>query len=210
MTPTSPFRRKGILFILSAPSGGGKSTLYQGLRATPDFAYSISCTTRKPRTGEVDGEHYHFISHAEFERRIADGDFLEYAEVHGHYYGTPRSLVLDQLRAGVDVLVDIDVQGAATIRANPHPEIADALVDVFLMPPCLEELRRRLEQRGTETPDQLALRLKNAEMEMAEWHRYRYALSGSIEEVLAGFRAIMIAERLATSRLTRLTQEVEA
>src|SRR5690606_4339357 len=186
---------------LSAPSGGGKSTLYHGLKATPDFVYSISCTTRAPRPGEVDGADYHFISHAEFERRIAEGDFLEYAEVHGNYYGTPRSLVLDQLRAGVDVLVDIDVQGAAAIRANPHPEIADALVDVFLMPPSIEELRRRLTQRGTESEEQLALRLKNAELEMAEWHRYRYVITGSIEEVLTGFRSIMRAERLATRRL---------
>lgn len=207
---SSPFRRQGILFVLSAPSGGGKSTLYHGLKATPDFVYSISCTTRAPRPGEVDGVDYHFISHAEFERRIAEGDFLEYAQVHGNYYGTPRSRVLEQLRAGVDVLVDIDVQGAAAIRANPHPEIAGALVDVFLMPPGIDELRRRLTQRGTESEEQLALRLKNAEVEMAEWNRYRYVITGSIEEVLSGFRSIMRAERLATRRLTKICEEESA
>ncbi len=199
--PFSPKARNGILFVLSAPSGGGKSTLYHGLRATPDFVYSISCTTRKPRPGEVEGSDYYFLSHAEFERRIAEGDFLEYAEVHGNYYGTPRNLVLDQLRAGVDVLVDIDVQGAAQIRANPHPEIANALADVFLMPPGIDELRRRLEARGTETEAQIATRLANAEREMAEWHRYRYVVTGTIEEVLLGFRSIMSAERLASRRM---------
>ncbi len=198
----SPLRRRSVLFVLSAPSGGGKSTLYKGLMATPpDFVYSISCTTRKPRPGEVDGKDYYFLTHAEFERRIAEGDFLEYAEVHGNYYGTPRSLVLKALREGNDVLVDVDTQGAAMIRANEHPEIREALADVFLMPPSLEELRRRLAERGTETEEQMETRLRNAKEEMAQWPLYRYTLSGSIEEVLAGFRAIMRAERSASRRL---------
>jgi len=197
----TPLHRRGILFILSAPSGGGKSTLRKGLMATPDFVYSVSCTTRKPRPDEIDGEDYFFLTHAEFERRIAEGDFLEYARVHDHYYGTPRGVILEKLRAGVDVLVDIDTQGAAMIRANTHPEICDALADVFLMPPSLAELRRRLALRGTETEAQVTIRLRNAEAEMAQWREYRYTISGSIEEVLAGFRAIMKAERSVSRRL---------
>ena len=197
-----PFRRRSVLFVLSAPSGGGKSTLYKGLMETPpDFVYSISCTTRKPRPGEIDGKDYYFLSHEEFKQRIAEGDFLEYAEVHGNYYGTPRSLVLKALREGNDVLVDVDTQGAAMIRANEHPEIREALADVFLMPPGLDELRRRLAQRGTETEEQMATRLHNAKEEMAQWKHYRYTITGSIDEVLTGFRAIMRAERSASRRL---------
>lgn len=198
----SPLRRRSVLFVLSAPSGGGKSTLYKGLTATPpDFVYSISCTTRQPRPGERDGVDYHFLTRAAFEERIAEGDFLEYAEVHGHYYGTPRSLVLQSLREGRDVLVDVDTQGAAMIRANEHTEIRDALADIFLMPPSLEELGRRLAARGTETAEQIAVRLRNARREMEEWRHYRYTISGSIDEVLASFRAIMRAERAASRRL---------
>jgi guanylate kinase len=198
----TPLRRRSVLFILSAPSGGGKSTLYKGLLATPpDFIYSISCTTRKPRPGEVDGKDYYFLTHEEFKRRIEEGDFLEYAEVHGNYYGTPRSLVLKALREGNDVLVDVDTQGAAMIRANEHPEIRDAYTDVFLMPPSLDELRRRLAERNTETEEQMETRLRNAKEEMAQWPHYRYTITGSIEEVLAGFRAIMRAERSASHRL---------
>ena len=198
----SPLRRRSVLFVLSAPSGGGKSTLYKGLMATPpDFVYSISCTTRQPRPGEIDGKDYYFLTHEEFEKRIAEGDFLEYAKVHGNYYGTPRSLVLKALREGNDVLVDVDTQGAAMIRANEHPEIREALADVFLMPPSLDELRRRLAERGTETEEQMETRLRNAKEEMAQWRLYRYTLSGSIEEVLSGFRAVMRAERSVSRRL---------
>jgi len=197
----APSSRRSVLFVVSAPSGGGKSTLHKGLAATgPDFVYSISCTTRQPRPGEVDGKDYYFLTHEEFERRIAEGDFLEYARVHGNYYGTPRSLVLKSLREGHDVLVDVDTQGAAMIRANEHPEIREALADVFLMPPSLDELRRRLLARGTETAEQLEVRLHNAREEMAQWRHYRYTITGSIDEVLASFRAIMRAERCASHR----------
>ena len=194
--------RSGILFILSAPSGAGKSTLRAGLQANQDFAYSVSCTTRAPRSGEVDGSDYHFLTREDFERKITTGEFLEHAQVHGNYYGTLKSAVLDALRAGTDVLIDIDVQGAAMIRATEHPEIRDALADIFLMPSSMEVLRRRLAKRGTETPEQIALRLRNAETEMREWRCYRYALiTGTPEEDVAGFRAIMQAERSRSSRL---------
>jgi len=194
--------RLGILFVLSAPSGAGKSTLRAGLQKNQDFAYSVSCTTRAPRPGEVDGQDYHFLSREDFERKIAAGEFLEHAQVHGNYYGTLKSTVLDALRAGGDVLMDIDTQGAAMIRASDHPEIRDALADIFLMPASMDVLRARLAKRGTETAEQIALRLHNAEGEMREWRNYRYALiTTSPEEDVAGFRAIMRAERTRSSRL---------
>lgn len=177
--------------------------MLHALRPTADFVYSVSCTTRAPRTGEIEGEDYIFLTRDEFERRIAAGDFLEYAEVHGNLYGTLRIRVLDQLEAGTDVLIDIDTQGAANIRANGGPLIHDSLVDVFIMPPSTEELRRRLLKRGTETPEQIEIRLSNAACEMEAWRDYRYTIiTGSVEEDLTKFRAIMRAERYLSRRLT--------
>ena len=199
---TPPIPRLGILFILSAPSGAGKSTLRAGLQKNLDFAYSVSCTTRAPRPGETDGVDYHFLSREAFEQKIAAGEFLEHAHVHGNYYGTLKSAVLDILRTGGDVLIDIDTQGAAMIRGSDHPEIREALVDIFLMPASMEVLRLRLARRGTETPEQIALRLHNAEAEMREWRKYRYAIITTTPEAdVAGFRAIMQAERSRASRL---------
>jgi guanylate kinase len=194
--------RRGILFVLSAPSGGGKSTLLNLLKPTRDFAYATSCTTRAPRPGEVDGRDYYFISPEEFEQRMLVGDFLEHARVHEHRYGTLRETVMQHLVAGDDVLIDVDVQGAAAIRHNADAQLKSSLVDVFLMPASLQELRRRLLKRGTEDAATLELRLRNAVTEMAEWQSYRYTmLSGSPEEDLARFRAIMLAERMRSHRL---------
>ena len=198
--------RQGILFVVSAPSGAGKTTLCTALRQTRDFVYSVSCTTRAPRPGEIQGEDYHFLTEQEFRQSVAAGAFLEYAEVHGSFYGTLREGVLVHLRQGVDVLIDIDTQGAAQIRASEDAMIQSALADVFIMPPNLEELRRRLLKRGTETPDQVARRLDNAAKEMARWRDYRYTIiSGSVEEDLAKFRAIMRAERYLSRRFGDLT-----
>ncbi len=198
----SAFIRTGILFVLSAPSGAGKSTLCRNLRQAPDFVYSVSCTTRPPRPGELDGEDYFFLTRETFERRIARGDFLEYAEVHGNLYGTLRDTVAGHLARGVDVLLDVDVNGAAQIRSNPDVFIRDALADVFMMPPNIDELRRRLMRRGTESDEQINIRLRNAELEMQAWRDYKYTLiSGSMEEDLQKFRAIMRAERYLTRRL---------
>jgi guanylate kinase len=195
------FRRQGILFVVSAPSGGGKSTLLNALRQTPDFVYSVSCTTRPARPGEVDGEDYHFLGKQEFERRIAAGDFIEHAQVHGNYYGTLRESILQNLNAGVDVMVDIDVQGARKIRGDSEL-IRAALADVFIMPPSMGELRRRLMKRGTETPEQIEIRLGNAAKEMEAWRDYKYTIvTGAIEEDLVKFRAIMWAERYLSRRL---------
>src|SRR5450631_458378 len=142
------FFRQGIRFVLSAPSGAGKSTLRENLRPKGDFIYSVSCTTRAPRPGEVDGEDYRFLTADDFAARLALGQFLEHAQVHGHFYGTLRESVLERLRTGVDVLLDIDVKGAEKVRASDDPIIREALADVFIVPPSLAELRRRLQKRG--------------------------------------------------------------
>lgn len=202
--PAPGFRRSGILFVLSAPSGAGKTTLCSALRQKPDFVYAVSCTTRAPRPGEIDGEDYYFLTDEEFDRRVAAGEFLEHAGVHGRKYGTLKSIVLDNLSKGIDVLIDIDIQGAEQIRNCGDPVITDALVDVFIMPPSLEELRRRLLRRGTETSEQIAIRLQNASIEMAAWKSYKYTLiSGSMEEDIEKFRAVMRAERYLSRRLIR-------
>ena len=176
------------------------------MRQTPDFIYSVSCTTRPPRLGEIEGEDYYFLSMEQFRAHIDAGDFLEYAEVHGNFYGTLRENVLVHLRVGVDVLIDIDTQGAQTIRASTDTTIGDAIADVFIMPPSREELRRRLVKRGTETPEQIARRLDNAAREMASWRDYSYTIiSGSVEEDLRKFRAIMRAERYLSRRFADFT-----
>jgi len=197
------FSRHGILFVISAPSGAGKTTLVEALRKTPSLFYSVSCTTRAPRAGEIDGEHYQFLSAADFHARIEGGDFLEHAQVHGDLYGTLREPVLTNLKKGVDVLIDIDTQGAATIRNDDDPIIRQALADIFIMPPDIEELRRRLEKRGTESMQQIESRLATASREMELWRDYRYTIvSGSIEEDLRKVRYIMSAETYLSRRLT--------
>ena len=205
MSNSSPtFSRTGVLFVLSAPSGAGKTTLTTSLRHKPDFVYAVSCTTRPPRRGEVDGEDYFFLGEDDFKARVAAGEFLEHAEVHGRHYGTLRQTVTEQLQHGVDVLIDIDTQGAAAIRACDDPFIQAALADVFIMPPSLDELRRRLMKRGTETEEQIEMRVKNAAVEMEHWREYRYTLiSGSMEEDIEKFRAVMRAERYLSRRFIR-------
>jgi len=196
------FRRTGVLFVLSAPSGAGKTTLCSALRHKPDFVYAVSCTTRPPRPGEIEGEDYYFLSDADFDRRAAAGEFLEYAEVHGRKYGTLKSTVTENLVKGIDVLIDIDTVGADSIRQCGDPFILDALADVFIMPPDLDELRRRLTKRGTETADQIATRIVNAAAEMERWQNYKYTIiSGSTEEDIEKFRGVMRAERYLSRRL---------
>ena len=188
--------------MVSAPSGAGKTTLVEALRQTPNFIYSVSCTTRGPRSGEANGEDYQFLSPSEFQARIKSGDFLEHAKVHGDFYGTLRQPVLTNLKKGVDVLIDIDTQGAESIRKCGDPFIREALTDVFIMPPDLDELRRRLKKRGTETDAQIERRLKTAAREMKLWREYRYTIiSKSMEEDLQKFRSIMSAEAYLSRRL---------
>ena len=155
-----------------------------------------------PRASEIDGEDYQFLSDADFRERATKGDFLEHAEVHGDRYGTLREPVVINLKSGKNVLIDIDTQGAAVIRNCGDPLIRDALADVFIMPPDLEELRKRLLNRGTETAEQIDSRLATAAREMEHWRDYRYTIiSGSMEEDLQRFRQIMEAESYLSRRL---------
>lgn len=188
--------------MVSAPSGAGKTTLVERIRRTPNLFYSVSCTTRTPRAGEIDREDYRFLSDADFRERVAKGDFVEHAQVHGDHYGTLREPIVTNLETGKDVLIDIDTQGAAVIRNCGDPLIQDALADVFIMPPDLEELRKRLLKRGTETAQQIDSRLATAAREMEHWRDYRYTIiSGSVEEDSQRFRQIMEAETYLSRRL---------
>jgi len=194
--------RQGILFILSGPSGAGKSTLLGALDKNRDFVFSISCTTRAPRPGEVNGKDYHFMQEDEFQKRLANHEFLEHALVHGNHYGTLRETLMKNLEQGVDVLLDIDIQGAAKVREYRGGEFLSHIADVFLTPPDTGILRKRLAGRATETPEALALRLRNAIGEMSHWKDYRYTiLSTTPEEDHRQFRAIMDAERCISRRL---------
>jgi guanylate kinase len=203
------FSRYGILFVISAPSGAGKTTLVAALRHTPEFVYSVSCTTRPPRVGEIDGEDYQFLSEADFLARVEAGEFLEHAQVHGYRYGTLRQPVVTNLQKGVDILIDIDTQGAAALRNCGDSFIHAAMADIFIMPPNLDELRRRLTKRGTETPEQIETRLAQAEREMELWRDYRYTIiSQSVEEDLQKFRHITRAERYLSRRLIESSSDV--
>jgi len=201
-TLSSRFSRHGILFVLSAPSGAGKTTLVDALRKTSEFVYSTSCTTRPARTGEAEGEDYQFLAEAEFNTRLKAGEFLEHAQVHDHCYGTLLKPIVENLKSGRDVLIDVDTQGAASIRSSKDEFIRNALADVFIMPPDVDELRRRLTKRGTETTEQIEARLATAIREMQSWPQYRYTIiSRTTEEDLQKFRHIMNAERYLSRRL---------
>jgi len=174
----------------------------EALRQTPNLFYSVSCTTRARRGGEIDGEDYQFLADVDFRARVAAGDFLEHAQVHGDYYGTLRKPVLTNLKNGVDVLIDIDTQGAAAIRNYDDLFIREALADIFIMPPDLEELRRRLLKRGTETARQIDSRVATAAREMELWRDYHYTIiSRSVEEDLQKLRQIMSVESYLSRRL---------
>ena len=194
--------RTGILLVVSGPSGSGKTTLCRRLANEEEAHYSISCTTRAPRDGEVNGKDYHFLDRDDFTKRIQTGNFLEHAEVHGNHYGTLKSEVLNYISKGVDVVMDIDVQGATLVRACEDPEIQTALPDLFVMPPSKGELRARLTGRGTDTDDIIALRMKNALDEIEHWPSYSYRLvSATREEDYTRFKSLIISERLRISRL---------
>ena len=197
--------RKGIALVLSAPSGAGKSTLtHKLLTEFPNFGYSVSCTTRQPRAGEVDGRDYHFISHSEFERLRAENWFAEWAEVHGNYYGTPLGPVRGMLEAGKDVIFDIDVQGAAQLKLS----LAEALF-VFILPPSMNELEKRLRTRGTDSEETIARRLANAAGEMAEARWYdALVVNDDLDKAYDALRATYLAATLAPSRNSGLVDAI--
>lgn len=201
---TSPSAASPLLVVISAPSGGGKTTLCnQLLAARPDMTRAITCTTREPRGEEKDGVDYYFLDAASFLKRVQAGNFLEHATVFGNSYGTLKSEVLGKLRAGKDVLLNIDVQGAATVRkcAEDDTELKRALVSVFLTPPSIAVLEQRLRKRGTDVEAVIQKRLGVARQEIAQWKNFDYLLiSRSVGEDLAGMQAIVSAEKMKTAR----------
>ena len=188
---------RGLLIVVSGASGTGKGTVCKKLLdALPEVAYSISATTRAPRPGEVDGKEYYFLSRDEFEAWIADGKFLEYAEVYGNFYGTPLNKIEERVNRGEDILLEIDVQGALNVKRK-CPEG----VYIFLLPPSLEELKSRIEGRGTETPESLSRRLANAVAEIKIGLQYDYAVvNDSVDNAVEQIQAILIAERCKVAR----------
>jgi guanylate kinase len=193
-----------LLVLLSAPSGGGKTTLCRELLAArPDMARAITCTTREPRTGERDGVDYYFLDAKKFLKHVEAGHFLEHATVYGHSYGTLRAEVLGKLREGRDVLLNVDVQGAAAIRehARRDDELKQALVQVFLTPPSLAVLEQRLQKRGTDSAATIQKRLGVARQEIAQWRNFDYLIiSDSIAEDLRRMLAIVEAEKMRSGR----------
>jgi guanylate kinase len=194
-----------LLVLISAPSGGGKTTLCQQLLAArPQMTRAVTCTTRPPRAGEIDGVDYIFLDAGSFLKRVHAGNFLEHATVHGNSYGTLKSEVLGKLRQGKDVLLNVDVQGAATIRgkAQEDPELKRALFSVFLTPPSMSILEERLRRRGTDAPAVIQKRLGVARQEIAQWRHFDYLLlSASIEEDLRRMLAIVEAEKMRSGRV---------
>lgn len=185
---------KGNLIVVSAPSGAGKTTLCGAILKSLDrIAFSVSFTTRRPRAGELDGVDYYFVSEEKFRDMIEKGEFAEWAIVHGNYYGTSRKIIDDLLEREVDVLLDIDVQGAKQIK-KLYPEA----VLVFIMPPSFEELKKRLYTRGAED---IELRIKRAFEEMREYYLYEYVIiNDNLERAISDLRAIIISERLRSER----------
>lgn len=199
--------RRGLLIILSSPSGAGKSTLSRRLRAwDPNIVFSVSATTRPPRAGEVDGEHYQFVSEAAFKRMVASGDMLEHAHVFGNFYGTPRAPVEEAIRAGKDVLFDIDWQGAQQIANSP---LNLHTLSVFLLPPSIAELRHRLEKRGQDDAATIARRMQKSWDEISHWGGYDFVLvNRDLDETEAQLRSIVTAARLRRSQTPGLTDLV--
>src|SRR5438876_4032481 len=194
-----------LLVLISAPSGGGKTTLCQQLlSARRQMARAITCTTRAPRENERDGVDYYFLDAASFLKRVQAGNFLEHATVYGNSYGILKAEVLGKLRQGKDVLLNVDVQGAATIRerALEDPELKRALVTVFLTPPSLEVLEERLRKRGTDSAAVIQKRLGVARQEIAQWKNFDYLLiSSTISEDLRRMQAIIEAEKMRPARV---------
>ena len=190
-------RRKGMLLVVSGPSGTGKGTLCERLlRSDPTIMFGVSATTRKPREGEIDGVHYHFIDEERFDKMLAEKAFLEYATVHGHRYGTPKNQVGRAIEEGRNILLDIDPQGALSVM-SAMPET----VSIFILPPSYSALRERLHTRNTDDPDEILKRLSNAYGEVRLLKHYTYALvNDRLDQAFGMLSAIIMAEKHRTTR----------
>ncbi|MEO3413861.1 guanylate kinase [Roseovarius sp. CAU 1744] len=188
-------KRRGLLIILSSPSGAGKSTLSRQLRDwDPTIAFSVSATTRTPREGEVDGEDYHFLTEQAFQRDVANGEMLEHAHVFGNFYGSPRGPVQAAIDTGRDVLFDIDWQGAQQIQ---NSVLGQHTLSIFILPPSIRELHRRLETRGKDSPEVIAKRMRKSWDEISHWAEYDYVLiNDDLDQTGARLKSIVEAARL--------------
>jgi guanylate kinase len=202
----APLARRGLLFILSSPSGAGKSTIARMLlEQDQHIALSVSVTTRPPRPGEVDGKDYHFVDEAEFHRLVEDNALLEWARVFGHYYGTPKAQVKQGLREGQDFLFDIDWQGTQQLYQRAEGDV----VRVFILPPSLEELHRRLRSRNTDSEEVIAGRMARAQDEISHWDGYDFVvINDNVESCFEKVRQILNSERMRRARQTGLIDYV--
>ena len=194
--------RRGLMFILSSPSGAGKTTIARRLLAEDrEIAMSVSATTRPMRPGEVEGKDYHFVSQAEFDRMVEDNEFYEWAHVFGHSYGTPKSHIRAGLKEGHDFLFDIDWQGTQQLYQKAERDV----VRVFILPPSLDELQRRLVGRGTDSAEIIAARMARAQAEISHWDGYDYVVvNDDVEACFGKVREILAAERMRRTRQTGL------
>ncbi len=195
--PSNTEESRGILFVVSSPSGGGKGTLIRHvLNTIPDLSYSVSFTTRTPRSGEIDGREYFFVTSERFEEIVEANEFLEWANVHGKLYGTSRQQVFKEISAGRDIILEVDVQGAASVRA-----MAPDSVSIFILPPSFEILKSRLVARGTDSPEELDIRLRNAPAELKDYSAFQYVIiNDDVDRAAQQLAAIVYAERARLSR----------
>jgi len=196
---------RGTLFVVSSPSGGGKGTIIEHvLDRVQNLSYSVSYTTRAPRSKEVDGREYFFVSRDTFEEMVAAGEFLEWACVHGNFYGTAKSQILERTGAGADIILEVDVQGAAKVR-----ELLMDSVSIFILPPSFDVLKERLIARGTDAPAELELRLRRAPDEMREYSSFDYVIiNDEVDKAVCQLESIIYAERARCMRQESVVREV--
>ncbi|MFA5859336.1 MAG: guanylate kinase [Elusimicrobiota bacterium] len=199
------YKKSGTLFVISGPSGVGKSTLCSKvLEVTDNIVYSISCTTRPSRQGEVNGKEYFFVSETEFEQKVRKSDFIEWARVHEHYYGTPKKFIIDTIKSGTDVILDIDVQGGMAISRNFSNSVL-----IFVLPPSLSTLRKRLKARKQDSENIIRKRVNKAKWEFKFVRKYGYAVENDeLEDAVKEIGSIISAERLKVQRQVEIIKKL--